>query len=286
MFKNLFNKKNMTIIIIVSVLLVISIVMITVFSVMFNNTGKGDNLVSGGSNLSSGSSSGNSSSTGSSDGNGGTYTPTNPGNWDKVEYAAMPTDLDNVTLTENEVISKYRGHTDWRIYSIRTTKDEIKPKEGCTAYYVSNRGNTKNDGLSPETPFANLSDLGKIKYKLKAGDVVYFERGSIFRGQLTADVAGVTYAAYGEGKKPEFYASPRNAADKEDWVQTKENKNIYKYYFNIGQDIGTLVFNGGEKHAIKCVIRTEKDGTTFNNTTGDKFETFADLNQNLHFTMI
>ena len=283
MFKNLFSKKNLPITIAVSVLLVIVIVLITVFSVLLGNSGTTDNS---NSNSSSGGYSSSNSSSGNNSSNANytnqDYTPTNPGNWAKVEYKAMPT-LDNVTLTESEVVSKYRGYTDWRIYSIRTAKDEIKPAEGCTAYYVSNRGSTKNDGLSPETPLATINNLEKIKLKLKAGDVIYFERGSVFRGQLLADVAGVTYAAYGEGKKPEIYASPRNAAEKDDWVQTKENKNVYKYCFNLGNDVGTLVFNGGEKHAVKCIIRTEKDGTTYNNTTGDRFDTFADLNENLHF---
>lgn len=324
MFKNLFSKKNMPIIIIVSVAVALSIVMITIGSVMLlkpwdgNSDGTNSNVSSSGSaghskpldenfdatnsgdssfgsaenskpldgnfdDTNSGDSSSSGSNVSSDDSTTKPNTLLNSGYYEKVEYVAMPTNLDNVTLTERELLEKYRGYTDWRIYSIRTAKDEIKPKAGCTAYYVSNKGNSQNDGLSPETPFATLADLGKIKNRLKAGDVVYLERGSIFRGQLLAEVAGVTYAAYGEGKKPTIYASPVDAAKTGVWVQTKENKNVYKYSLPIENDIGTLVFNGGEKHAIKCIIRTEDDGTTYNNTTGDKFNSFADLNEDLHF---
>ena len=301
MFKNLFSKKNMPIIIIVSVAVALSIVMITIGSVRLLKPlgGKFDGTNSGGSSSGltenskpldenfDGTNSGDSSSSGSNGSfDNSTTKPNtllNPEYYEKVEYVPMPT-LDNVTLTESEMLEKYRGYTDWRIYSIRTAKDEIKPAAGCTAYYVSNKGSSKNDGLSPETPFASIGDLGKIKSQLKAGDVIYFERGSIFRGQIYADVAGITYAAYGEGKKPEIYASPGDGAKVGTWEQTKENKNVYKYSLNFGdRDIGTIVFNGGEKHAIKCTIRVEEDGSTTNQTTGKKFSTYADLDENLHF---
>jgi hypothetical protein len=49
------------------------------------------------------------------------------------------------------------------------------------------------------------------------------------------------------------------------------------------QDVGTLVFDHGKAHAIKCVIRTEADGSTFNNTTGEPFKTYRDLTTDLHF---
>ncbi len=202
----------------------------------------------------------------------------------KLPFVAMPTNLDGQYLTEQQMLDKYRGHTDWKIAEIRTSEDKIKPTGEGTAYYFSSiNGSYKNDGLSPEKPMAKLADLGKIKHKLKAGDVIYFERGSVFRGQLIADVEGVTYAAYGEGNKPEFYACPGDAAKKGEWVET-ETKNVYKYSLNFSdKDIGAIVFNGGEQHGIKCVIRTEPNGTTYNNTTGEKFKDYNDLKHNLHF---
>jgi len=203
---------------------------------------------------------------------------------DAKNYATMPTGLDGKTMSEGQMLDAYRGYTDWRIYSISTNKDEIVPAAGNKAYYFSNNGDSSNDGLTPSTALATLDDLTNLESKLKAGDVVYFERGSIFRGAYTAEVDGVTYAAYGEGPKPEIYASRYNAAQTGEWVQTAENENVYvltgaKKY---GTDVGNIVFNGGEKHGIKCIIRTEDDGT-YNNTTGRKFDSYADLDENLHF---
>ena len=201
-----------------------------------------------------------------------------------VEYEAMPEGFNGATISEEEMLNAYRGHTEWRIYSIKTAADEIKPAAGGTAYYFSSKGSSLNDGLSPQKPLRTLEDLTNLESKLKAGDVVYFERGSIFRGSYTASVDGVTYAAYGEGPKPEIYASRVDAAKVGKWVPTEENKNVYVYIGGqkYGTDVGNIVFNGGEKHGIKCIIRTEDDGT-YNNTTGRRFDTYADLDENLHF---
>lgn len=46
--------------------------------------------------------------------------------------------------------------------------------------------------------------------------VVLFERGGLWRGQLST-VEGVTYSAYGEGEKPRFYGSPENGTGESKW---------------------------------------------------------------------
>ena len=197
---------------------------------------------------------------------------------------SMPTGLDGTVMSESEMLNAYRGYTDWRVDSILENKNEISPATGGTAYYISNNGKSTNNGLTTSTPLATLDDLTKIESKLKAGDVVYFERGSVFRGSYTVNVDGVKYAAYGNGPKPEIYASLGDAATEGTWVQTAENKNVYVYTDGkkYESDIGNIVFNGGEQHGIKCIIRTEDDGT-YNNTTGKKFDSYADLDENLHF---
>ena len=111
---------------------------------------------------------------------------------------------------------------------IRASRDALKI-EGTT-YYVSADGDDNNDGKTPASAWKSIERVSRAE--LLEGDGVLFRRGDTFRGWLIAS-PGVTYAAYGEGKKPEFYASPRNAAEKDDWVQTKENKNVYKYCFNL-----------------------------------------------------
>ncbi|MBQ7590198.1 MAG: isochorismatase family protein [Verrucomicrobia bacterium] len=148
-----------------------------------------------------------------------------------------------------------------------------------TVYYVSNEGNDANPGKFEEGAWATLNRVNETE--LQPGDVVCFQRGGLWRGYIRAQ-KGVTYTAYGEGAKPRIYESPVNAADPKMWTETG-TKNIYVWNQTTTNDIGTLVFNEGKAHAIKCIIRTEKDGSTFNNTTGEPFKTYADLKQDLHF---
>ena len=83
-----------------------------------------------------------------------------------------------------------------------------------TAYYVSNDGNDENNGLSPQTAWATLQKVNSARFS--RGDGVYFERGGTWRGQLWAQ-EGVIYSAYGEGAKPNIFASPENGADASKW---------------------------------------------------------------------
>ncbi|MBQ4119859.1 MAG: hypothetical protein IJD45_05665 [Clostridia bacterium] len=174
-------------------------------------------------------------------------------------------------------IAEWRKLTDERIEEILNSPNMEIPKDAIV-YYVSNNGDDNNDGLSPETPLATLSAVNALAFEGKA--YVCFERGGLWRGQLNAR-RGVTYTAYGKGDKPKIYASPFDGADPSIWTKT-ETENIWSIQFD-KRDIGTLVFNHGEKHAIKCVIRTEEDGSTYNNTTGKPFKTYTDLCDDLHF---
>lgn len=180
------------------------------------------------------------------------------------------------TITDNQV-AVWRKLTDERIEKILNSPNMEIPT-GATVYYVSNNGDDNNDGLSKETPLSTLSAVNALQFTGPA--YVCFERGGLWRGQLNAR-RGVIYTAYGEGDKPKLYASPFDGADASLWTKT-ETPNIWSIQFD-KRDIGTLVFNHGEKHAMKCVIRTEEDGSTYNNTTGKPFKTYADLCDDLHF---
>ncbi|MBR4661454.1 MAG: S-layer homology domain-containing protein, partial [Clostridia bacterium] len=111
-----------------------------------------------------------------------------------------------------------------RVNEILNSKSEVTPaditKNGGKVYYLSSfRGDDKNDGLTPDTPWKSISNLWTYKTGtpmrktiLKAGDGVFFERGSIYYPErygksmiLTLDVVDdVTYGAYGTGPKPQF----------------------------------------------------------------------------------
>ena len=110
-----------------------------------------------------------------------------------------------------------------------------------TKYYISNNGNDSNNGKSPETAWATLGKLKTVR--LKAGDLVLLERGSMWRETLPC-VNGVTYSAYGEGYKPRVWNSVNGL--KFEWVQT-ETPNVWKYdpeekgLF----DVGVVVYDYG-----------------------------------------
>ena len=111
-------------------------------------------------------------------------------------------------------------------------------------YYVSNKGDNKNDGLSPETPFKDLTAVtGNM---LSEGDAVLLERGSVFRlsGSYQCK-SGVTYGAYGEGNKPAVYGSTTNFAKSYYW-KPSDIKNVWMINFPFNGDMGNIVFNHGE----------------------------------------
>jgi len=150
----------------------------------------------------------------------------------------------------------------------------------CTgkAYYVSNSGNDKNNGLSPETAWKTLDKVNSAK--LNRGDGVYFERGGLWRGQLIAR-DGVTYSAYGEGEKPKLYASPENGSGKEKWSLLEGTDNIWVYYKDM-MDCGLLVFNEGEKWGAK-VTPYYKNGYLSTINKGQPFDVKSELTEDLMF---
>ena len=158
------------------------------------------------------------------------------------------------TLTQNEI--------DEILARAAKRKEEILNTPSCypetgTHYYVdSENGCDENDGLSPETAWRSMPKVDCAD--LKAGDVVLFRRGCTFRGTMRS-VAGVTYSAYGEGKKPELVGSIP-ASDPNLWVPTRW-KNVWMYANIISyvRDIGAVIFGDGECWGIK-VAKNYKSG--------------------------
>ncbi|MFC0875430.1 right-handed parallel beta-helix repeat-containing protein [Saccharicrinis sp. FJH2] len=72
-------------------------------------------------------------------------------------------------------------------------------------YYVSNGGQDSNNGLSPSTPFKTIARINLLD--LKPGDIILFNRGSLFHGTLYLsgigdNTSGVIIDSYGEGDLP------------------------------------------------------------------------------------
>lgn len=113
-----------------------------------------------------------------------------------------------------------------------------------TTYYVSNSGDDKNDGKTPETAWATLKKVNE--YIFENGDLVVFERGSMWRGYLSVK-SNVSYSAYGEGPKPKIWTSYDGLTHGE-WKAT-DTPNVWVLDKKITQtDLGLIVFNGGENY--------------------------------------
>ncbi len=195
--------------------------------------------------------------------------------------------------------SSYRTKTDERIEEIKNNKSTVTATG--TKYYISSSTGSDttsyggfltlpNSGKSQSNPIKTIERLNELS--LKAGDIVYFKRGDIWRGSITA-VEGVTYTAYGDENmlKPEIWGSTKDHADASNWQATAENPNIYKCTDAISVDVGTMIFYDPETDyyaqealcAIKAVIATKSDGTLYNKTTGKAFSGYTDLDTDLHF---
>lgn len=111
------------------------------------------------------------------------------------------------------------------------------------AYYVSNNGDDSADGKTPDTAWKTLKKASEYEYSF--GDVIYLERGSIFRDYLVLKTNGLSVSAYGNGDKPKIYGSKRNYNDFSDWENT-EYKNVYISKYKFDEDVGNIVFNDGE----------------------------------------
>ena len=111
-------------------------------------------------------------------------------------------------------------------------------------YYVSANGSVEGAGTVTNPISADaVNDLS-----LSSGDAVLFKRGDTFRlSEPINMVSGVTYGAYGEGKKPELYGSIKNYA-KAQWYNKAGN--IWQTDLT-ADDVGVMVFNGGDSVGVK-----------------------------------
>ena len=180
--------------------------------------------------------------------------------------------------TQKRILSLDKQAEEMRA-QICNTQSEIEDKNFSTFYYISSQGDDLNDGLSPDRAIKSLKRLAELD--LKDNDCVLFRRGDLWRGQIKAK-KGVTYSAYGKGEKPRIYGSPYDAAKVGKWIET-DTKNVYMYDGELPSDVGTLIFNEGEAHAIKVMMIRQEDGSTLHIATGEPFASYRDLKRDLEF---
>lgn len=197
-------------------------------------------------------------------------------------------DVDFAQATDDELNEYMSGYESLKA-EITGSSSTVDIPDGANVYYVSNNGDNKNDGITPETPFSSVT---RANLFAKPGDVILFECGSIFREPLALS-KGITYSSYGEGKKPRFYGS-WESSDPSLWIET-DTPNVYMYDRAVPEvlDVGQIVFDGGKQWGIKVMKINSEDlrvdqGECFNgidtfNNGGGVFTGYKDLKSNLEF---
>jgi len=210
-----------------------------------------------------------------------------PGDTPSVEFPWVyrPT-YNEIPEASDELIDSLWVDTQTRIDVIMNSTSDIQPAEGGKTYYVSSlNGNDKNDGLSPETAWKTLDRVTvKQKKTIVAGDVVAFERGSVFwtiSGDPFCGKSGVTYTAYGEGEKPIFTSAMGDVADPSYWKQFEGNPNVWVTTKYVTEHfIGNIVFNKGESMGTSVFfeyIEEDPNGAVCNLGTGLPYNGPEDL---------
>ena len=156
-------------------------------------------------------------------------------------------------ITDDEM-AVLRKQTDERIEEIKNTPNMRVPKL-ARVFYISPNGSDQNNGRSPEKAWQTIERLNLAK--LRPGDYVLFERGGYYRGTFTTQT-GVTYSAYGEGKKPIICGSPEDGANPNKWTEVAQN--IWMYETAFERDVGTIVYNHGENYSVKWLVYENADG--------------------------
>ena len=197
--------------------------------------------------------------------------------WEGYEEYFCGKEEENM-LTINVLTSDVKERVENRAAALKETiysSGDVVPDGEC--YYLSADGNDLNDGLTPETAWKTLAVLEN--HSFAPGTCVLFRRGDMWRGRIVAQ-PGVTYAAYGAGEKPRLYGSPFDGAKTGQWEEVLPD--IWRFSEKLTDDCGGIVFNGGEKWAVKCVVNYEGD-TPVDNVTREPFTGYQDLRGDLAF---
>lgn len=179
----------------------------------------------------------------------------------------------NMKLADSAYLASLDAKAEEMHNAVLNAASDYTPGEKGRIFYVSADGNDKNDGMSEDTPIATIGGL--VNLPIRAGDVVLFRRGDMFRGKFSA-VGGVTYSAYGEGAKPTINGSVRNYADANLWKET-DKENIYKFTGTIS-NVGVITFDHDPTHLGDYDVLFGKM-----RILGANLETYADLSADCEF---
>ena len=107
-------------------------------------------------------------------------------------------------------------------------------------YYVKNRGNNSNTGLSDAQAWATITKVNTSSFS--PGDTIFFNKGDTWRERLTVPSSGngganIVFSSYGTGSAPKILGSTEVTA----W--TNDTGNIW-YSDNTLSDPYALQFDG------------------------------------------
>lgn len=195
---------------------------------------------------------------------------------------------DKLSVVDKATVDALRAFTDKRIAEIRATPNMAIPAGAACRYISGKNGNDSADGMSPATAWKTSKPLAAAK--LAPGSFVLFERGGLYRNPSGIQISkGVTYTAYGSGAKPVLCTSPEDGANAAKWEKT-DVPGVWAYQIG-NRDVGSIVFNHGEAHAIKIMPIYNEDGSysqtfgalDFNISTNSFNNGYRDLIGDLHF---
>ncbi|MDD4773027.1 MAG: hypothetical protein PHZ09_05410 [Eubacteriales bacterium] len=151
-------------------------------------------------------------------------------------------------MTCSQFLHDLNLRSDERKYSIINSNPSAGIMPAGNILYVSNDGNDKNSGNSPDSAWATLDRVNTFSFG--EGDTVLFARGGLWRGQLQCH-GGVTYSAFGTGEKPKIYGSDYNYA-KLIWEAT-DTRHVFVLSQPLPEDAGLIVFDNGKAHSYKKI---------------------------------
>ena len=131
------------------------------------------------------------------------------------------------------------------------------------SYYVDNiYGNDANDGLSTSTAWKTINKVNNSSFN--PGDSILFERGEVWREQLTVPSSGssgypITFSTYGTGAAPEVLGSI-NKDTAGDWTHDTSNGDPNLWY-STASSTPKIVWRDGTK-MTKVTNKTDLDDVT------------------------
>jgi len=197
--------------------------------------------------------------------------------FDITEYYNIP--AGNAKVAELDALEAKR------IEEIRNTPNmDLSAIKGKKVYVSQSTGNNDNDGLTEATPVKTLAKANTIAL---SGDVVLLKRGDLWREPMTAK-GGITYTAYGEGKKPTIYGSPENGADPEKWLLVYEDesgKKVWQYKKTDMKDVGTMIIRDGDREYYTSKVMAYSVGKryVYKDDKNKDFDYIAELKNDLEF---